>query len=180
MMKRCYDPSDKSWKYYGAQGIAVAEEWHRYAAFKAWALSHGYQDNLTLDRVDYAGNYGPDNCRWITIQEQQRNKRSNKWVTYKGETKPLVVWTDELGLNYYLIRSRLRYGWTVERAFETPPSLLYNKPNLRWITYRGKTKPLVVWAAELGVNYASLKARLTKLGWSVEDAFERPFKERRK
>jgi hypothetical protein len=120
MMRRCYDPSDKSWKFYGAQGISVCESWHDYQSFKRWALDSGYSDELTLDRIDFLGNYEPSNCRWVTIQEQQRNKKSNKWLTYMGVTKPLAVWADELGLNYNTARSRLRYGWTVERAFETP------------------------------------------------------------
>lgn len=179
MMRRCYDPTCKSWRYYGGQGITVAESWHTYRVFKDWALSHGYRDDLTLDRIDYAGNYEPENCRWITIQDQQRNKRSNKWLTYRSETKPLVVWVDELGLDYYLVRSRLRYGWSVERAFETPSDSRFNRPGIRLITYKGQTKPLTLWVEELELSYARVKARLY-LGWSVEDAFEKPFRTRRK
>jgi len=179
MMRRCYDPADKSWKYYGGQGVSVVDIWHTYAAFKQWALSNGYRDDLTLDRIDYRGNYCPENCRWITIQAQQRNKRSNKWLTYKGETKPLATWAEELGFNYYVVRSRLRYGWSVERAFETPVDLRSNKPNLHLVTYRGQTKPLIAWAEELGIPYGRVKSRVYA-GWPVEDVFEKPYRTRRK
>lgn len=77
MHQRCENPKSKDFKWYGALGVKVCEEWAltNYPAFKAWALEHGYRPGLTLDRIDPAGDYTPSNCCWITIQEQQRNKR---------------------------------------------------------------------------------------------------------
>lgn len=180
MMSRCYNKKDKSWKFYGEHGVTVCNQWHDYRVFKEWAFANGYRDDLTLDRVDFLGNYEPDNCRWITIQEQQLNKRSNRWLTYRGQTKPMRVWATELGINYYVLRSRMMYGWSVERAFETPPDSRFNRPNIIYVTYHGDTKPLIEWARCLGLKYETLKYRYYK-GWSPEEIFNgRPNKHERK
>ena len=79
MRNRCHATSQDNYKYYGARGIKVCPEWeHDFVAFRNWALSHGYQDNLTIDRIDPNGNYEPSNCRWLSIQDQQRNRRPQK------------------------------------------------------------------------------------------------------
>lgn len=80
MHQRCENPKDKSFKWYGALGVTVCDEWAltNFAAFRDWALANGYQPGLTIDRKEPDGNYCPDNCRWITIQEQQRNRRNSK------------------------------------------------------------------------------------------------------
>ena len=81
MKERCYKPSNDNYKYYGGLGIKICDEWlNDFNAFAQWALSHGYADNLTIDRKDNAKDYCPENCRWITIQEQQRNKRKRGTV----------------------------------------------------------------------------------------------------
>lgn len=80
MKMRCTNKNDKNFKWYGARKITVCEAWqHDYNAFASWSLSHGYDDSLTIDRIDVNGNYEPNNCRWITIQEQQKNKRAGRW-----------------------------------------------------------------------------------------------------
>lgn len=80
MHQRCENPKDKSFKWYGALGVTVCDEWAltNFPAFRDWALASGYQPGLTIDREDPAGDYCPSNCRWITIQEQQRNRRNSK------------------------------------------------------------------------------------------------------
>ncbi len=81
MKERCYKPSNDNYKYYGGLGITICDEWlNNFQAFADWAMSHGYADNLTIDRINNEGNYEPSNCRWITIQEQQRNKRKRGTV----------------------------------------------------------------------------------------------------
>lgn len=78
MRDRCRRQKNWAYKYYGGRGISVCKEWDSYLEFKKWALQNGYEENLTIDRINVNDNYKPSNCRWITIQEQQRNKRNNK------------------------------------------------------------------------------------------------------
>ena len=76
MRMRCYYPSCEGYKWYGGRGITVCEEWNKdFGPFRDWALSHGYTDELTLDRIDNDGNYEPSNCRWVSMKEQCTNRR---------------------------------------------------------------------------------------------------------
>ena len=122
MKERCYRPSSNSFQYYGAKGIAVCDAWRiDFRSFYRWAVTHGYRRGLTIERIDNDGNYEPSNCRWATTKEQARNCRRNHLVTYQGKTLPIVVWCDELGLKYDVIKQRLtKLKWTPKRAFTTP------------------------------------------------------------
>lgn len=75
MRYRCNSSLAGDYRYYGGRGIKVCDGWSDFMTFKQWALSHGYSDDLTIDRINNDGNYEPSNCRWTTMKEQSRNKR---------------------------------------------------------------------------------------------------------
>lgn len=104
MKKRCYYKNSVGYKNYGGRGIKVCNEWKRdYLKFKEWALNNGYDDNLTLDRIDNNKNYSPENCKWSTRTEQNRNKRNNKLINYKGEFLTQSEVCEITGLSKYKV-----------------------------------------------------------------------------
>lgn len=119
MKARCYNKNDKYYQDYGGRGIAVCDEWKDdFMSFYNWSTANGYADNLTIDRIDVNGNYEPNNCRWATIKQQNRNKRDTKYVTYKGVTKPLIEWCEILRVEYHKTYNRIyNLDWEIERAF---------------------------------------------------------------
>lgn len=117
MMARCYNPNVERYSRYGARGIKVCDEWlHNYVAFRDWALSNGYTDGLTIDRIDVNGNYCPDNCRWATKADQMKNTTTNRFLTYNGETHTLSDWARIVGISASTLSRRLKRGWTMEQA----------------------------------------------------------------
>ena len=113
MKRRCYNPHDKSYqKWYGAKGIRMCDEWKNdFMSFHDWAISNGYTEELTIDRIDSAGNYEPSNCRWATPQAQQRNRSNNVRFTYGGETLTETEWARRLKVEPTTIKRRFRkYG----------------------------------------------------------------------
>lgn len=120
MHQRCNNKNIPTYRNYGARGIRVCKEWDDFNTFLKWAVNKGYKDDLTIERNDVNGDYEPSNCSWITKTEQSQNKRTNVLLTYKGETKNMKQWSDELGIDYYFLRDRLRRGWSVKEAIEIP------------------------------------------------------------
>ena len=121
MKNRCYWEKDKSFANYGGRGIRVCPEWlNDFSAFREWAISSGYQDNLTLDRIDVNGNYEPSNCRWATAEEQQNNKRNNRNLKFNGETHTVTEWAGIIGIKRATLFHRLDAGWSVEQALTKP------------------------------------------------------------
>lgn len=122
MKNRCYNKKDTHYPRWGGRGITICPEWLLdFDNFQKWAMDNGYTEDLSIDRIDNNGDYCPDNCRWIPMSEQNNNQRSNRLITYKGQTMNLKKWSDKLGINYGTLLSRLDESkWSIERAFETP------------------------------------------------------------
>lgn len=108
---RTSNPNEKSYKNYGARGVKVCKEWKEsFESFYRWSLSNGYCEDLTIDRIDVNGDYCPENCRWATKTEQQRNKRNTIKVTLFGIEKPLAEWCEILNIKYRTPYLNLRKG----------------------------------------------------------------------
>lgn len=121
MIQRCHNPNHHQYCSYGGRGITVCDEWRNdYSCFREWALKNGYAQGLTIDRIDNNGGYSPQNCRWATYKEQNRNKRSNRNITLNGETKCLSEWAEFFGIGVPLATRRLNDGWAEEDAFTAP------------------------------------------------------------
>lgn len=125
--RRCYLETKPDYERYGGRGIKMCDDWKNdFASFYEWAYKNGYDENAsymecTLDRINTDKDYSPDNCRWVSNKVQQNNKRNNIILSYKGETKTLSIWAEELDLPYKTLYSRLKYRkWSVEEAFERP------------------------------------------------------------
>lgn len=131
MRKRCLNPKEPSYKNYGERGITICDEWLDFNNFYEWAITNGYNDSLTVDRIDVNGNYEPTNCRWATHKEQANNTRRSRFITYDGKTMTLQQWSDETGINHMTLYDRIyKSGWTVGEALEK----VYRKP------YRNKKR----------------------------------------
>ena len=118
---RCYLTTDKDYINYGKRGIIMCDEWkNNFQAFYDWAMSNGYTDELTIDRIDVNGNYEPSNCRWVTKEIQNKNTRRNINITYKGETHNVREWSSILNININTLYDRLRRGWSGEKTLSTP------------------------------------------------------------
>lgn len=112
MKNRCYCKSNREYFNYGGRGITVCEEWlHNYEAFKLWALSNGYSDELTVDRIDTDKGYSPENCRWATYKVQENNRRNTLRITIDGETLSASEWSDISGIKAATIIWRYKNGW---------------------------------------------------------------------
>ena len=119
MRSRCHNVNNKN---YGGRGISVCDEWEKFENFMLWAISNGYNDNLTIERIHVDGNYEPDNCKWITPKEQHLNRTDSHKITAFGETKTIKEWSDSTGIGYDTIERRVNaYNWSGEEAVTIPP-----------------------------------------------------------
>lgn len=124
MIGRCTKENNKSYEKYGAKGITVCQEWqgeNGFVNFAEWALSNGYEEDLTLDRYpNQDGNYEPSNCRWATYKQQANNVRKNVLITKDGVTHTMSEWCEILGLSYHMVASRHKNGWDEDKLLIPP------------------------------------------------------------
>lgn len=120
MKRRCYKETEPCYERYGGRGIRICDEWlNDFVAFHDWAVENGYEDNLTIDRIDVNGNYEPSNCRWATTQEQSLNRRSNINIRIGNATKTLSEWCKIFEVDYKKVNARYkRNGFeSIDRLF---------------------------------------------------------------
>lgn len=157
LRKRIHNPNDERYSSYGGRGLTVDPRWD--ASFEVFLEDMGRRpgSGYSIERVDNDKGYWPDNCRWATGKEQANNRRTSRIIEYKGVSKTLAQWAEELNLNAGALRRRLQLGWSVKDAFETPVASVQNQkpkpdpleitPETTVIRVSGKTH----WVEQVGI-----------------------------
>lgn len=170
MMSRCYNPNNISYDRYGGRGIYICDEWYGYGEgfirFYQWAISHGYREDLTIDRRDNDGPYAPWNCRWATMKVQSNNRGNNVYITYKGVTKTATEWAEHFGVNPATFIARHKKGWSDEDIIEIPVN--YNI-NIVYTSF-GIGFTISDWSKISGINRGTIYDRIFRLGWHPDNA----------
>lgn len=117
---RCYNNNFIYYCNYGGRGIKMCDEWKNdFVTFYDWALNNGYQEGLTIDRINNNDDYCPTNCRWTTREEQNNNMRKTILVEYKGKLRTITELANEFGLKRKELYYKLKKGWTIEQIINT-------------------------------------------------------------
>lgn len=174
ILQRCYNPKRDNYPRYGGRGIKVCDRWrHDYAAFLS-DMGLAPFDGAQIDRIDNDGDYTPENCRWVSQDENKRNKPSTRRIAFGDVEMTVMEWSKKLGVPVNTLNTRLARGWTGEeclsgkRAGEKVP----NK-SARWITHNGETLTLTQWANRIGTPMKTLHRQLSR-GWSIGDVIKGP------
>jgi hypothetical protein len=180
MKSRCYNHNREDYAEYGAKGIIVCQEWldkeNGFINFYQWSIENGYQENLSIDRINVYGNYEPGNCRWTNDTIQANNKTNTIYITYKDETKKLSEWSKLLNINYDTLHGRIfTYGMTVNEAF----TLLNNSREeiQKLYVYNGETNNLYEWSKILNIRYSVIN-RILQLRqvWYMRNPQRKPLR----
>ena len=121
MNQRCSNPNNTKYHNYGHRGITVCDDWKDFRTFYNWALSNGYSEGLTIDRIDVNGNYEPNNCRWVTMKIQGSNTTKNHRIEFNGENHTITEWSEITGIQRKTLEHRLNKGWSIERTLTEKP-----------------------------------------------------------
>lgn len=119
MLDRTTNKNSKYYYLYGGRGIGVCDEWKDFTSFSRWAYSNGYKQGLSIERINNDVGYCPENCRWATMKEQSRNRRTNRFITINGTTLTVTEWIKAAGTHAGTFYARLRKGLGVEEALFT-------------------------------------------------------------
>ena len=114
ILARCNNYENDNYFWYGFKGISICEQWHDFQKFYNWCLLNGYEDDLTIDRINSNGNYYPENCRWVSQKEQCNHVISNHLIIYKNISYTMAKFADLLGYRYWTVSNRIKLGWTPE------------------------------------------------------------------
>ena len=144
MQDRCLNPNGKDYRWYGAKGISICEEWlNNPKMFEEWALNNGYSDDLTIDRIDPRGDYTPGNCRWISQEDNTRRAGKVNWIDVDGMKLTGRQWAEKLQIGVNVINSAIRkYGMDktkelIAAMLKDPPSTKQLKPTQSWFSIYG-------------------------------------------
>ncbi len=171
MISRCTNPNAVKFKNYGGRGIRVCDRWVE--SFENFLADMGPRPepstDYSIDRIDVNGNYEPSNCRWLVKTEQARNQTKTVWITANGKTMLMADWAREMNISEAGIHSRMKRGWTPERAVTVPADKRRGRggASTTTITAFGRMQRVSTWAKELGLGEGLIRSRL-KRGWSAE------------
>jgi hypothetical protein len=127
MRQRCNNPNSSNAETHYNRGIKICKSWDKFENFLK-DMGQPPTNKHTIERINNDGNYEPENCKWATRREQAYNRRSTRFITFKGKTKPLKKWCIDLGFNFRTIQTRLnQYGWSIEKALTTPTRKINKK-----------------------------------------------------
>lgn len=162
MKRRCYSKKFIKYPDYGGRGIKICDEWlESFDNFAEWAYANGYKPGLTIERKDVNGNYCPENCTFIPIGDQAKNKRNTIWVDYEGERIQLSILCKRENVNYDMVRYRMNdMGWTAEKAIKEPSAK--------------ERVSLAEKCRQHNISRSIVKDRINKLGWNEERALTTP------
>ena len=136
MLSRCFNPSDDRFYTYGAPGVEVCDEWkNNFRVFAKWANDNGWKPKLSIERKDLNVGYCPQNCTFITMAEQARNKRNNIRFVINGEDKCFAEWCEIFGVPFKTAHKRYRVS-----GF-TDPNIVFYPGDLRH--YKGRLGEVV-------------------------------------
>lgn len=141
----------------------MCEEWEKsFESFYEWAIQNGYTDELSIDRVNNDKGYSPDNCQWVPLREQQKNRSTARLITYHGDTKTITEWAEETGLGITTINERIKRGWNEEEIFsektrkQKHPNQPKTRSHTRQIVVDGVSRSIAETARVYGVDYNKL------------------------
>lgn len=167
MKQRCYNPKSKSYSSYGGRGITICDEWlSDFNTFYAWAVESGYKNTLTIERLNVNGNYEPNNCTWIPMSDQSKNRRVNRVYSYNGKEKNISEWAKELGINRYTLSGRIdKLGYSFEEAIRKDKN---SNKRYKKIYYNGNIYNQKEFSEIIGYSTKTIQT-LHKSGMSYED-----------
>lgn len=116
MVDRATNKNRKDSIYYSMKGVSICEEWKEYEVFKRWALENGYVEGLSIDRKDNSKGYCPDNCRWIELRDQNKNKTNNRILEYNGRKMIFSDWCREVNVSWNILNNRIKKGMSIGQA----------------------------------------------------------------
>ena len=159
MKQRCNNPNNEKYSSYGDRNIKIYDEWSdSYEAFAEWARSNGYEDDLSIDRIDNDDDYKPSNCHWATPIQQGNNRRDNVLVEYQNEEHTFADWARITGIHKSTLKNRYDRGDRGDHLFR--PTGHTGKPIK--IEYNGETHTISKWSKITGINKNTLSKRYQK------------------
>ena len=179
MKSRCLNKNNPAYPRYGGRGITICDEWmNNFSSFARWAYENGYMDDAkrgdcTLDRIDSNGNYEPLNCRWVSFNIQNNNRRDNVLIEHNGVTHTMAEWSRIVGISTKVLHYRLKHGYSVDEALSLPLNSYKNgQSRFKTITLNGETHSLSEWSRITGICVSTISYRL-KRGFTNEECLSK-------